>query len=539
MKVYKPYVIFLCVLIVFLTFFFINGTSQKIMVDHPYTLSDGWVYENEPLDIPTTVDVAKNEAYRIEHVLDADFHEPKVLMIRTSLQDIHVYLDDVLIYEKTYGNALDEPYASTWHFIALPRHIDGQTLAIELSSPYQAMAGQINEVFYGTEAMHLTYLFDVYGLRLVIGLVVLFVGLIVMFTNFFISKKQDKGYAYAGLFSIILALWMIAESRMLQFFTGSELLIGSLAYLTLPLFAIPMVIYLKEYILVQYKKPLVIMNYIYIVHFVVINVLYVTNTFDYFEMVIFSQIWLAVGIVVASISLVLDYKNTDNQTALKFIKAFIVLIIFGFFEFLNFLLGRFENTSLYISVGIVVLMIYLLVNYIKYIVERLKISYQTEVYEKLAYMDHVTQGQNRLAFERDLDALFKDPIKKKELRLVLFDLDGLKTINDEHGHVVGDEAIKRAYEIARQAFADQGECYRIGGDEFACLYQNIDHDIYKMKKALIESLTKAFEEATPYHFGLSLGSSIVLSDEMNQKDLIHKADKEMYEYKKLKKKQAL
>lgn len=536
MKAYKPYLIFLIVLIVFMTFFFINGTSQKITIDHPYTLKDGWVYENETISLPTTVDIEKDTTYRIEHILNADFHEPKVLMIRTSLQDIHIYLDNTLIYDKTYGDSLDEPYASTWHFITLPRHIDGQTLAIELSSPYQAMSGQINEVFYGTEAMHYNYLFDTYGLRLFIGLTVLLMGIIVMVSHFIMSRNQDKGYAYAGLFSIILALWMIAESRMLQFFTGSELLIGSLAYLTLPLFAIPMVIYLKEYILIKYKKPLTIMNYIYMFHFLVINILYLTGIMDYFESVIFSQIWLAVGIVVASVTLVLEYQKLENQTALKFIRIFIFLIIFGFFEFLNFLLGRFENTSLYISIGIVVLMFYLLFNYVKFLVERLKISYQTEVYEKLAYMDHVTQGQNRLAFERDLDALFKDPIKKKELRLILFDLDGLKKINDEHGHVVGDEAIKKAYEIARQAFADMGECYRIGGDEFACLYQNVDHDMYLIKKQLVESLTKAFEEATPYHFGLSLGSSVVLSDDMNQTELMHKADQEMYEYKNLKKK---
>ncbi|HRX45282.1 MAG TPA: GGDEF domain-containing protein [Acholeplasmataceae bacterium] len=257
--------------------------------------------------------------------------------------------------------------------------------------------------------------------------------------------------------------------------------------------------------------------------------------YDFFETVVFSQIWLAVGIIAATTCLVLDYKRNQNQKAFKFIKAFIVLIVFAFFEFLNFILGRFENTSLYISIGIVVVMVYILMNYIRYLVERLKISYETEFYEKLAYMDHVTQGQNRLAFERDIDQIFKDPIKKKELRLILFDLDGLKKINDEHGHVVGDEAIKKAYEIARQAFADQGECYRIGGDEFACIFQNTDHNEYLNRKKLIEDLTKAFEEATPYHFGLSLGSSLVYHDNLTPLDLMHIADQEMYEYKKSKK----
>lgn len=534
MRTYKPYIIFLLILVIFTTLFFINRTSQIITIDHPNLLTE-WTYENETITLPTKVDVPKDTNYSMTHVLNSDFHEPKVLMIRSSLQDIYVFLEGELIYEKTYGTSLDEPYASTWHFITLPRHVDGQTLTIEMSSPYQAMSGQINEVFYGTEAMHYAYLFQTYGLRLWISGFVLLIGLLVIISQFIIRRTQDRGYVYAGLFAVILSFWMIAESRLLQFFSGSEILIGSLAYLALPLFAIPMTIYLREYILVGHKKVLKIMCIIYPIHFFVINILYVTQLADYFETVIFSQIWLFVGIIVAVTSLVLDYKKTNNITALKFIKSFVVLIIFAFFELLNFLLGRFENTSLYISLGIVLVIVYIFINYVKYLLDRLKISYETEVYAKLAYMDHVTQGQNRLAFERDIDALFKDPLKKKELRLILFDLDGLKMINDEHGHVVGDEAIKKAFDIARQAFADHGECYRIGGDEFACLYQRIDFDDYAVKKALVESLSQSFEEATPYHFGLSFGSAVIKSEDMQPNDLIHMADQEMYEYKKAKK----
>lgn len=536
MKTYKPYLILLFITILFFTLFFINFTSQKIMIGNPNSLSDGWIYENEEISLPTDLNISKDTIYRIEYVLNEDFHEPKVLMIRSSLQDIHIYLEDVLIYEKVYGSSLDQPYASTWHFITLPRHIDGQTLSIELSSPYKAMSGQINEVFYGTEAMHYSYLFRTYGLRLLIGVIVLVMGLIVMISDFFIRKKQDKGYAYAGLFAVILSLWMIAESRMLQFFTGSELLLGTLAYLTLPLFAIPMVIYLTEYVLTDYKNPLKWMNILYILNFIVITTLHFTGVADYFETVIFSQIWLALGIIVAITSLILDYKKTQHTGSLKFIKAFIVLIVFAIFEFLNFLLGRFENTSLFISLGIVVLMVYLFINYVRFLVERLKISYQMEVYEKLAYMDYVTQGKNRLAFERDLDTIYQDEELKTKLRLVLFDLDSLKKINDEYGHVVGDEAIKKAFDIINETFDDEGECYRIGGDEFACIYLNVSDEVYQTKIVMVERLSKQFDDKTLYHFGLSLGSSVIESDLISQKDLYNLADLKMYEYKKAKKK---
>lgn len=93
-------------------------------------------------------------------------------MIRTSLQDIYVYLDGNLIYEKTYGNSLTQTYASSWHFITLPAQAEGMELMLELSSPYQSMTGRVNHVFYGTEVMHYRYLMRNYGPRLIIGIIV-------------------------------------------------------------------------------------------------------------------------------------------------------------------------------------------------------------------------------------------------------------------------------------------------------------------------------------------------------------------------------
>ena len=107
------------------------------------------------------------------------------------------------------------------------------------------MSGEINEVFFGS-AMHYRYLLNTYGIRLIIGVILLVIGLVVMIFDFLVKQVRDKGYVYIGLFAVILSLWVIAESRMIQFFTGSLLLTGTLAYLALPAFAIPMIIFLTK-----------------------------------------------------------------------------------------------------------------------------------------------------------------------------------------------------------------------------------------------------------------------------------------------------
>ena len=52
---------------------------------------------------------------------------------------------------------------------------------------------------------------------------------------------------------------------------------------------------------------------------------------------------------------------------------------------------------------------------------------------------------------------------------MLVDLDGLKTINDTHGHQVGDQRIKALADALRASSRATDTAYRIGGDEFAVL----------------------------------------------------------------------
>lgn len=531
-KTYKPYILLLAITIIFLSLFWIGYDSLRISINTPQKLTTEWVFENESISLPTKLDVSTNTPYRIYRTLDEKFNESQVIMIRTSLQNVTVYLENVIVYEKQFGTSQIKPYASSWHFITLPGQNEGHELSIELSSPYNSMSGEINDVFYGSEVMHYRYLMNTYGIRLIIGVILFLIGMIVMIFDFLVKQVRDKGYVYIGLFAIILSLWVIAESRLLQFFTGSPLLIGTLAYLALPAFAIPMIVFLTEYRLKDYKKVLSWMKYLFIIHLVVITTLHFTNIADFFETVVLSQIWIAIGIVLAIIALILDYKKNKQNETIKALYAFIALMIFAMLEFINFQVGLFENVSLYLSLGIVLIMTYVIINYFRYIIQRLKISFQTELYQKLAYMDHVTQGKNRLAFERDFEAIMRDEKQSKELRLVLFDLDNLKKINDVHGHIAGDEAIKTAYDIISTVFKDFGECYRIGGDEFACLYLRNDYDLYAGKIQMLESLEKEYNTKSSYRFGISLGSAVMTNNGMSYTELYEQADHMMYDYRK-------
>lgn len=84
--------------------------------------------------------------------------------------------------------------------------------------------------------------------------------------------------------------------------------------------------------------------------------------------------------------------------------------------------------------------------------------------------DVLTGLLNRRAFEEHVRMLKKEQMNHGQpYSLMLFDVDKLKAINDEYGHVAGDETLKVIAHTARLQVRKSDIVYRLGGDEFAVL----------------------------------------------------------------------
>ena len=87
---------------------------------------------------------------------------------------------------------------------------------------------------------------------------------------------------------------------------------------------------------------------------------------------------------------------------------------------------------------------------------------------RLSTRDELTGLCNRRGFLTSAEPLARDAERGNRTFLVFFaDLDGLKAINDTHGHHVGDEALRDAAWILTHSFRSADIIGRIGGDEFA------------------------------------------------------------------------
>lgn len=151
-----------------------------------------------------------------------------------------------------------------------------------------------------------------------------------------------------------------------------------------------------------------------------------------------------------------------------------------------------------------------------------------EVEKKQAYTDQLTGRGNRYLFLSVLDKLIK---KGNKFAVCFMDLDGFKQINDTMGHDAGDELLVYLARTFDEKLPLNAVAYRLGGDEFSIVIQNIKttRDITKvldyMKKQLEEPI---MIQGTSISLQYSLGISVFPEDATTKSELIMYADDAMY-----------
>ena len=124
----------------------------------------------------------------------------------------------------------------------------------------------------------------------------------------------------------------------------------------------------------------------------------------------------------------------------------------------------------------------------------------------LSLHDHLTGLQNRRAYEMRLETeTTKARRHGRELSLCLLDLDRFKQVNDNFGHVTGDEvlrAVARGFDNRRLS----DDAFRIGGDEFAVIFPGAGTAAARTAiRRMVDELDLGSLTARGVSFGVSFG----------------------------------
>jgi len=168
--------------------------------------------------------------------------------------------------------------------------------------------------------------------------------------------------------------------------------------------------------------------------------------------------------------------------------------------------------------------------------DELEARYQTKLVEG-ALMDPLTGLHNRRHFEERLGSeLAAAQRHGRPVSLLLCDVDHFKAINDEYGHLAGDEALKMVSFVLRGAVRKEDVLARYGGEEFVVVARETG---LEGGQSLAERIRRAVEKSRCAWHGHDLGVTVSIGVTVSvgiaefvpgrtERDLIAAADRALY-----------
>jgi two-component system cell cycle response regulator len=162
------------------------------------------------------------------------------------------------------------------------------------------------------------------------------------------------------------------------------------------------------------------------------------------------------------------------------------------------------------------------------------LSVRSQSLEHAAVTDSMTGMFNRRYFDEALGEYLKAFRSiDKPIGMVIFDLDHFKSVNDTHGHDVGDEVLRRVAECLHVFTRYHDVVARLGGEEFAILSPNItERQLLNLADRIREAVSQLTVESGNVALRVTISAGIAIWDGTESGDeLYRRADRQLYEAK--------
>lgn len=155
---------------------------------------------------------------------------------------------------------------------------------------------------------------------------------------------------------------------------------------------------------------------------------------------------------------------------------------------------------------------------------------QVKQLQRIVDYDDLTKTYTRYYGMKMLHTWMKE---KRSFILCFTDIDHLKFVNDQYGHLEGDQYIVRVADILRK-FSPDAVISRIGGDEFMLLAENWSQEEAREQLEFLRDELLVLSQQTDVLYESSFSYGIVSvepSNTLEARDLLNTADEKMYQYK--------
>lgn len=335
---------------------------------------------------------------------------------------------------------------------------------------------------------------------------------------------------YFGLFGIMMGLWSLNETEAMKILFTDRTASSYLGYLVILLMIAPFVAYLQAFLEVPNKRISNVLCLLSLLNVTVCTILHMTGLRPFKRTVLVGHFLMLCALLYLLYALVgrirrvgYDRKVRSSILGLVILSASFVLDISAFY------LGAVRTDV--IGRGCFLLYICILGKEAAAgTLEKLDEGRKAEIYKELAVRDVLTGLHNRNAY----DEWVGEHWKKSGAVVMAFDLNDLKRCNDTLGHAAGDRYLQDAATIMSKVFEPEGKCFRIGGDEFCAVFEQVDEEWLKGRLRHMEQLEHEYNQTADNLIYMQIASGYAIFDPQVDSDLEEtreRADALMYENK--------
>lgn len=434
----------------------------------------------------------EGNVYYYSRILPSEHTNGKVIVYNTVHMYLEVFIDGHSVY--ALQGEKDRTVKTTgfyWNVIPLTADDAGKEIVFRETPVYGD--GNPKGVFYYGAYWEIEHKILTERIaRLVLSGMIALAGIVMLLYGLFVVKKGPEAETIMqfAIFAIMLGVWSVIETQIPDWLFPGSIIVVFLSHMTLMTMPVPFMLFLRSMYRNGGNRLWNLCCYLNCMIIVIRMILQIMGIYDLRETLLLTHICLLLFVAVI-VGMTIQEMRADKPTRLVKINSICVMIILVS-TILELAIYRFGNMSTPLgSIGFFIYIIVMGIVNVQRSHELIEQARESALYRKLAFTDELTGLSNRTAFREDLENRMTPEKAAGEEKILptviyMFDLNDLKKCNDTYGHDYGDHYIKMAADALKEVFAEDGKCYRIGGDEFCAWTPYISMDEINRKIQMLE-----------------------------------------------------
>lgn len=448
-------------------------------------LNEGWVYETTrgavKCNAPARVDSGLENVVFTNYIPE-DIKDGWSLYFETMYQAVEVNIGGTRIYE--YGMehkpSIGKMLGNTAVLLTLPEGSQGRKVEITLKSPFHQGKAYLSSVWAGEQgSIFLNVLSRELG-KIIFIIFMYFTAAAILLFHYGLQKRgrlKISGSWYMSAFIFMLATWMVTDSHMVQFFTSRVEAVTALSFSTFMLMPVPLFMTLG--ILAgsrRTKKLLDCFGAGFLAIYGAALLLYLSETVDFFYTVRATHLLLVAGIIMGVGRFWRDVREQKTFHQKVLMTAVVCLAVCGGLALIIFYLKPDYDRTRIFQYGVLMFILLMLWAIGRRVMAIAEENLHTAYYRDMAYRDPLTRLYNRNGLKAHVERAFEGAERRKrDIGLLMMDVDYFKHYNDTYGHLTGDLCLAAISRVLSETLRkkNDGAC-RYGGEEFLVFLYGTD-----------------------------------------------------------------